>query len=58
MNTQKNAYKKLSKPQLIPMVLSRRVETKATIECLRDEANEMNTNFKKLSQIISQHSRR
>ena len=39
---------KLSKPQLIAMVLSQRDETKATIDSLRDEAEEMNTNFKKL----------
>ena len=40
--------KKFSKPQLIAMVLSQRDETKATIQSLRDEVKEMNTNFKKL----------
>ena len=39
---------KLSKPQLIAMVLSQRDETKATIESLRDGVKAMNTNFKKL----------
>ena len=42
---------KLSKPQLIAMVLSQRDETKATIDSLRDEAEEMNTNFKKLEAV-------
>ena len=40
--------KKFSKPQLIAMVLSQRDETKATIQSLRNEVKEMNTNFKKL----------
>ena len=44
---------KLSKPQLIAMVLSQRDETKATIESLRDEVKEMNTNFKKLEADVS-----
>ena len=39
---------KLSKAQLIAIVLSQRDETKATIGSLRDEVKEMNTNFKKL----------
>ena len=39
---------KLSKPQLIAIVLSQRDETKAMIGSLRDEVKEMNTNFKKL----------
>ena len=44
---------KLSKPQLIAMVLSQRDETKATIESLRDEVKTMNTNFKKLEADVS-----
>ena len=36
---------KLSKPQLIAMILSQRYKTKATIEFLRDEVKEMNTNL-------------
>ena len=39
---------KLSKPQLIAMVLSQRDETKVTMESLRGAVKEMNTNFKKL----------
>ena len=35
------------------MVLSQRDETKATIESLRDEVKEMNTNFKKLEADVS-----
>ena len=44
---------KLRKPQLIAMVLSQRDETKATIESLRNEVKEMNTNFKKLEVDVS-----
>ena len=44
---------KLSKPQVIAMVLSQRDETKATIESLKDEVKEMNTNFKKLEGDVS-----
>ena len=44
---------KLSKPELIAMVLSQRDETKATTESLRDEVKEMNTNFKKLEADVS-----
>ena len=44
---------KLSKSQLIAMVLSQRDGTKATIESLRDEVKEMNTNFKKLEADVS-----
>ena len=35
------------------MVLSQRNETKATIESLRDEVKEMNTNFNKLEADVS-----
>ena len=35
------------------MVLSQRDETKATIESLRDEVKEMNTNFNKLEADVS-----
>ena len=38
---------KLSHPQLNAMILSQRDETKVTIETVRDEVKEMNTNFKK-----------
>ena len=44
---------KLSKPQLITTFLRRRVETKATIESLRDEVKEMNSNFKKIEVDVS-----
>ena len=44
---------KLSKPQLIAMVLSERDETKAMIESLRDEVKEMNSNYKKLEADVS-----
>ena len=44
---------KLSKPQLIAMVLSQMNETKATIESLRYEVKEMNTNFKTLEADVS-----
>ena len=44
---------KLSKQQLTAMGLSHRDETKATIESLRDEMKEMNTNFKKLEAHVS-----
>ena len=44
---------KLSKPQLIAMVLSQGDETKASIESLRDEVKAMNTNFKKLEVDVS-----
>ena len=44
---------KLSKAQLIAMVLSQRDETKATIESLRDEVKKINTNFKKLDADVS-----
>ena len=44
---------KLSKPQLIAMVLSQRDETTTTIESLRDEVSAMNTNFKKLESDVS-----
>ena len=50
--TEKNPQK-LSKPQLITMVLSQRDKTKATIESLRDEVKEMNTNFKKFEAEVS-----
>ena len=43
----------LSKPQLITTVLSRTVETKATIESLRDEVKEMSSNFKKIEVDVS-----
>ena len=43
---------KLSKPQLIAMVLSQRNETKATIESLRDEVKEINTNLRNLRLIL------
>ena len=43
---------KLSKPQLIAMVLSQRNETKATIESLRDEVKEINTNLGNLRLIL------
>ena len=35
------------------MVVSQRDETKVTIESLRDEVKEMNTNFKKLEADVS-----
>ena len=35
------------------MVLSQRDETKVTIESLRDEVKEMNTNFNKLEADVS-----
>ena len=44
---------KISKPQLITTVLSRRVEKKATIESLKDEVKEMNSNFKKIEVDVS-----
>ena len=44
---------KLSKSQLIAMVLSQRDEIKATIESLKDEVKEMNTNFKKFEADVS-----
>ena len=44
---------KLSKPQLIAMVLSERDETKAMIESLRDEVKDMNSNYKKLEADVS-----
>ena len=44
---------KISKPQLITTVLSRRVENKATIESLKDEVKEMNSNFKKIEFDVS-----
>ena len=50
MNTLKNVYR--NKSQLIAMVLSQKNETKATIESLRDEVKEMNTNFKKLRLML------
>ena len=37
---------------MIVMVLSQKNETKATIESLRDEVKEMNTNFKKLRLML------
>ena len=43
---------KLSKPQSIAMVLSQRNETKATIESLRDEVKEINTNLRNLRLIL------
>ena len=43
---------KLRKPQLIAMVLSQRNETKATIESLRDEVKEINTNLRNLRLIL------
>ena len=43
---------KLSKPQLIAMVLSQRNETKATIESLRDKVKEINTNLRNLRLIL------
>ena len=48
-----DCLQKLSKPQLIAMVLSQRDETKATIESLRDEVKAKNTNFKKLEADVS-----
>ena len=50
MNTLKNVYR--NKSQLIAMVLSQKNETKATIESLRDEVKELNTNFKKLRLML------
>ena len=50
MNTLKNIYR--NKSQLIAMVLSQKNETKATIESLRDEVKEMNTNFNKLRLML------
>ena len=44
---------KISKPQLITTVLSWRVENKATIEFLKDEVKEMNSNFKKIEVDVS-----
>ena len=44
---------KISKPQLITTVLSRMVEKKATIESLKDEVKEMNSNFKKIEVDVS-----
>ena len=44
---------KLSKPQLIAMVLSQGDETKAAVESLRDEVKEMNINFKKLEADVN-----
>ena len=41
----KECLQNLSKPQLIAMVLGQRDETKATIESLRDEVKEINSNF-------------
>ena len=41
----KECLQKLSKPQFIAMVLGQRYETKATIESLRDEVKEINSNF-------------
>ena len=38
---------------MIDTVLSQRDETKATIESLRDEVKEMNTNFNKLEADVS-----
>ena len=49
----KESLQKLNKPQLIAMVVSQRDETKVTIESLRDEVKEMNTNFKKLEADVS-----
>ena len=43
----------LSKPQLIITILSRTVETKATIESLRDEVKEMSSNFNKIEVDVS-----
>ena len=50
MNTRKNVHR--NKSQLIAMVLSQKNETTATIESLRDEVKEMNTNFKKLRLML------
>ena len=44
---------KLRKPQTIAMFLSQSDETKATIESLRDDVKEMNTDFKKLEADVS-----
>ena len=44
---------KINKPQLITTVLSWRVENKATIEFLKDEVKEMNSNFKKIEVDVS-----
>ena len=49
----KESLQKLNKPQLIAMVVSQRDETKVTIESLRDEVKEVNTNFKKLEADVS-----
>ena len=46
-----DCLQKLSKPQLIAMVLSQRDKTTATIESLRDEAQEMNINFADVSLV-------
>ena len=46
-----DCLQKLSKPQLIAMVLSQRDKTTATIESLRDEAQEMNINFTDVSLV-------
>ena len=48
-----DCLQKLSKSQLIAIVLSQRDETKATIESLRDVVKAINTNFKKLEADIS-----
>ena len=44
---------KLRKPQTIAMFLSQSDEAKATIESLRDDVKEMNTDFKKLEADVS-----
>ena len=44
---------KINKPQLITTALSWRVENKATIEFLKDEVKEMNSNFKKIEVDVS-----
>ena len=43
---------KLSKSQLIAMVLSQTDETKATTESLRGEVKDMNSNFRKNLRLI------
>ena len=43
---------KLSKSQLIAMVLSQTDETKTTTESLRGEVKEMNSNFRKNLRLI------
>ena len=48
-----DCLQKLSKPQLIAIVLCHRDETKATINSLSDEVKVTNTNFQKLKADVS-----